>query len=436
MRATREYRFMAFPEGSAGNPATHITLLSLADVSTRTLTSPPDAYLDRNPTFSADGTQLAFVRGTVAGVSNDVYVISTSGGKPLRLTFDNRPIAGLTWATLGGNDLIYSSIRGSSAALWRVAASGGPSTLVAEAGMMAYSPSVSCKGAELAYQQAVGKDNIWQLAVLNGQRMPGRATIAIAAKGRKLRPSFSPDGKRIAFESDRLGSMEIWTCESKGINCVQITSLHGIAATARWSPDGKMIAFEFHPGEHADVYVIDVAGGVPRRIPTVAGADNLAPSWSRDGRWLYFSSKRGSDSFQLWKVPVQGGPPVQVTKAGGISGVESEDRRYLYFSKYESSGIWRMPVNGGTEIRVLNEPDGTEWFNWGLARNGIYYLNSEATPKTTVDFFDFSTGRSTPVFALDKPWGWGLAVSPDSRSVLFVQSEFEESKIVVVKNFR
>jgi Tol biopolymer transport system component/DNA-binding winged helix-turn-helix (wHTH) protein len=429
-------QFLAFSKGTPGNLSTAITLLSLSDSNTRTLTSPPDAYLDRNPAFSADGAQLAFIRGTVAGVANDVYVVPISGGDPRRVTFDNRPLAGLTWATPCNNDLIYASIRGSSAALWRVPASGGTPTLVSDAGLMAYSPSVSRNGNELAYQQAIGKDNIWRLSVRDGRRVPGNATIAIAAKGRKLRPSFSPDGKKIAFESDRLGSMEIWTCDSRGINCAQITSLHGTSGTARWSPDGKTIAFEYHPGEHADVYVVDVAGGAPRRIPTLSGADNLAPSRSRDGRWLYFSSKRGSEPFELWKVPVNGGSPVPVTHNGGISGAESEDGRYLYFSKYETTGIWRMPLNGGPETRVLAEPDGTEWFNWGLAHNGIYFLNDDSEPKPTVDFFDIASGKTRHLFALNKPWGWGLAVSPDSQSVLFVQNEFEESKIVVVKNFR
>lgn len=53
-----------------------------------------------------------------------------------------------------------------------------------------------------------------------------------------------------------------------------------------------------------------------------------------------------------------------------------------------------------------------------------------------MDFFDFASGRVRHVFTLDKPWGWGLAVSPDEHSVLFVQSEFEESNIMIVKNFR
>jgi sugar lactone lactonase YvrE len=116
--------------------------------------------------------------------------------------------------------------------------------------------------------------------------------------------------------------------------------------------------------------------------------------------------------------------------------VEAADGKYLYFSKYEQNGIWRMPLQGGAEIRILDKPDGPTWFNWGLARDGIYFLDSSKEPKATVEFFDFATGKTRSLYALDKPWDWGLAVEPDEKSVLFVEAEFEESNIVVVKNFR
>ena len=428
-------KLLAFPRTVSGNSNSAITIFSLPETSTRQLTSPPDEYLDRDPAFSPDGKTLAFVRGTIAGVANDVYVVAMNGGEPRRLTFQNRPISGVAW-TPDAKNLIYSCARGGTETLWRVPFSGGTPVPVTLAGNAALAPSIARRGNELAYQQAVGKDNIWRVPVKNGHRLPEAPTIAIAAKGRKMRPSFSPDGKKIAFESDRLGYMDIWSCDSHGMNCAQLTSLHGTAGTPRWSPDGQSIAFEFHPGERAEVYVVDVNGGLPRQIRTIPGADNLVPSWSRDGRWLYFSSKHGREPFQLWKVPLAGGAPIQITKTGGISAVESADGKYLYFSKYEQNGVWRMPLQGGPEVRVLDKPDGPEWFNWGLARNGIYFLNSRAEPKPTVDFFDFATTKTHPFFALDKPWDWGLAVAPDEQSVLFVEAEFEESNIVVIKNFR
>jgi Tol biopolymer transport system component/DNA-binding winged helix-turn-helix (wHTH) protein len=428
-------KLMAFPQTVPGNSNSAITVLSLSESIAHQLTFPPDEYLDRDPSFSPDGKYIAFVRGTLAGVTNDVYVVGTRGGPARRLTFENRPMTGIAW-TADAKDLIYSCERGGTKTLWRVPFAGGTPRPVSVAANVALAPSIPRTGNQLAYQQAVGKDDIWRIPVKSGRRSSTPAAIAVAAKGWKMRPSFSPDGKKIAFESDRLGSMEIWVCDSNGIHCSELTSLHGTAGTARWSPDGQAIAFEFHPGEHAEVYVVDVNGGPPRLIRTVPEADNLAPSWSRDGRWLYFSSKRGREPFQLCKVPAAGGTPVQITKTGGISAAESADRKYLYFSKYEQKGIWRMPIDGGPEVRVLDKPEGSEWFNWGLASDGIYFLDGNALPTATIDFFDFATGKIRSIHTLDKPWDWGLAVAPDEQSLLFVESEFEESNIVVVKNFR
>ncbi|PYX11161.1 MAG: hypothetical protein DMG85_06625, partial [Acidobacteria bacterium] len=81
--------FLAFPEASGvDSPRSWISLLSLFDYSTRRLTSPPGGSLDQSPKFSPDGSQIAFVRSTIAGVSNDVYVIGAGGGEAKRLTFD------------------------------------------------------------------------------------------------------------------------------------------------------------------------------------------------------------------------------------------------------------------------------------------------------------------------------------------------------------
>src|SRR5262249_17691185 len=156
----------------------------------------------------------------------------------------------------------------------------------------------------------------------------------------------------LVFESDRSGYAEIWTCDSDGMNCGQLTSLHGVAGTARWLPDGRHVAFEYHPAEHSEIYVVELGGGLPHLIPTVSHADNLAPSWSRDGEWIYFASVGADGRFQLWKVPLKGGSPIQVTRNGGVYGVESPDRRFLYFTKWEVSGIWKMPLSGGEESKV------------------------------------------------------------------------------------
>ena len=184
---------------------------------------------------------------------------------------------------------------------------------------------------------------------------------------------------------------------------------------------------------------MEVPGGRPHLVPTFPGGNNGAPNWSRDGQWIYFYSDHEKGPFQLWKVRVKGGSPVRVTKNGGVYAIESDDGHFLYYSKYEQPGIWKMPLSGGDETLVMDQPAGFRWFNWGLVRNGIYFLNLKNPPLGTIDFFEFATRKKISIFSLNKPAPdriGGLAVSPDGRSILYGQSESADSYIMLVKNFR
>lgn len=246
------------------------------------------------------------------------------------------------------------------------------------------------------------------------------------------RPSFSPDGNKVVFESDRLGFSDIWYCESDGSNCRQLTSLRGTAGTARWSPDGHRIAFEFQSQHYYDVYVLDLPDGRPRRLLTFPNADNGAPNWSRDGKWIYFYSSHEKGPYQLWKVPFQGGAPVRITKNGGIYATESQDGRFLYYSKGRP-GLWKMPLSGGEEERVLDQP--LAWFNWALMPSGIYFVNEADAQNASIDFFDFATRKSSTLVQVEDKPGFGLALAPDGKSLLYSRPESKDYEIMLVKNF-
>ncbi len=438
-------RVVAFSTLQADKTHAWITLLSLVDSTTRRLTSPPSQSLDYGPAFSPDGSAVVFVRGIAPGVVEDLYIVPTAGGEPKRLTFDNAWLFGPPTWTPDGRDIVFSSMRGGLASLWRISTSGGTPRRVPGVGVTAAFPSISPKGNQLAYQQMTFRTDIWRLSLRGEKVRQGPPAVVISDKGMNTgRAHFSPDGKRIAFESDRLGYSEIWACDSDGSHCGQLTSLRGTAGAARWSPDGQYIAFEYRPKEHSEVYLLEVASGVPRLLTTLPGADNGGPNWSRDGKWIYFYSDRGGGPFQLWKTQISGGQPVQVTRNGGIFAAESSDDRFLYYSKFESPGIWRMPLNGGEEIHVMDQPSGENWWNWALVQSGIYFFDSirpnvprDANPRPgTVKFFDFATGKVTLICAVDKLYSFGLAVSPDGSSILYSQSEVAESSIMLVKNFR
>jgi len=428
---------LVFPETNPADPTRSvISSLSLADSSTRPLTSPPAGWLDHEPAFSPDGAQVAFIRSTIAGVSNDVFVMPAAGGRAKRLTFDNRPIMGPPTWTPDSREIVFSSDRGVATGLWRVSATGCIPRPVAGPVGDARWPSIPAKGHTLVYEQGESKFNVWRLDLKDAKHHALPPSALVSEKGDKMRPESSPDGKKIAFESNRLGFWDIWTCDVEGNNCAPVTSLHGTAGRARWSPDGRHIAFEFHPREQSEIYVAEVPGGLPHLVPTIAGSDNLSPSWSRDGKWLYFASKRGTEPFQVWKMPFQGGSPTRITKNGGISPVESPDGQFLYYSKYEQGGVWRMPLQGGPEAEILTDVEGGGWPNWGVTADGIYFLKFGKFPVVTIAFFEFATGKITPIWTLEKEPGWGLSLSHNGKSIVYIQSEFSESNIMLVKNFR
>lgn len=124
--------------------------------------------------------------------------------------------------------------------------------------------------------------------------------------GNGYQPSFSPDGKRIAFVkySNDAKSTSIWIMDIDGSNLQQITDAKkGYAFGPRWSPDGKRIIFQSAKKDKKDfdIYVIDTDGNNLIQLTTNKSAD-CQPYWTKDG-YIYFASDRGNDAgqYQIWR---------------------------------------------------------------------------------------------------------------------------------------
>lgn len=212
--------------------------------------------------------------------------------------------------------------------------------------------------------------------------------------------------------------------------------LDSVSGTPRWSPDGRQIAFDSLNAGNLDVFVVDSQGGPPRRL-TPEPSIKVVPSWSRDGRWIYFTSNR-SGELQVLKMPSTGEPAMQVTRHGGFAALESPDGKFLYYAKgLTVPGLWRIPTDGGKESEIISSLEPGYWGYWAVVENGIYYLDMQAKPG--IDFFDFTTHRTTRVFDLEnRPASGapGLAISPDRKSILYTQLDALNSDIVLVENFR
>jgi Tol biopolymer transport system component/DNA-binding winged helix-turn-helix (wHTH) protein len=427
---TPDGKFIAFA-GDSPRGGSQIFLMSVADSSVHAITEPQGQDRDWGPAFSTD-SQMAFVRGNGAGFPEEVYVMALSGGAPRQLTNERAAIMGPPTWSKDGTSIIFSSTKGGDPALWAIPASGGAATRLEGTGTATWHPAVARENGQIVAQKILRSSGLYRLAS-EGEPGKNTPTVVTATNGRNEGPRLSPDGRRLVFMSDRSGNMEIWVSNSDGSAPVQLTNLHE-CGTPRWSPDGLWIAFDSTSGGGAPaVWVISSTGGAPRAL-VKDQFENLVPSWSHDGKWLYFSSPR-SGKDQVWKVPADGGTPVQVTHDGGFAALESIDGVTLYFAKsrYDNPEIWQMPASGGVETPLSGALRPRSWAAWSPTNRGIFFApNEESNGGTSIDFYDFRTRLSRQISLLDRSPFW-LSASADGKEVFFNQAERDESSIVLVK---
>ncbi len=403
------------------------------------LTSPNQFNGDSKPEFSPDGQWLAFIRSSNVAVE-DIYLVSVSGGEPRRVTSDNQRIDGLDW-TADGREIVFSSTRGGPYGLWRVSISGGAPEALPGVGENAYGPVVSRHGNYLAYVYRKQDVNIWRAGGPNSTVKNSPPTRLIASTREDLSPAYSPDGKRIAFASDRSGSLEIWICDSEGSNPVQVTNFgSGHNGTPRWSPDGQRIAFDARVTGSSDIYVVTADGGPPRQLTTESSTD-VMPVWSKDGRWVFFGSDRGGE-WQIWRVPAEGGQAMQVTKGGGYGTVGAKDG-FIYYTrnsgnvaakKSSEPGVWVVPVDGGEEVRVFDKGRALFLF---VTEDGVYRYDAGTTPGPTIEFYSFANKQTTKLVTIEKSKGHGLiTASLDGKWILYCQIDQVDNDIMLVENFQ
>jgi len=321
----------------------------------------------------------------------------------------------------------------------------------------AFSHSASGIPSRLAYSRTELDTNIWT------KKGPLEAPLRIIASTRTdTNPQFSPNGKKIAFTSNRSGSSELWSCTVDGANPAPLTSMKADLLNApRWSPDGELIAFSAMVDRNRDIYTISADGSGLRRM-TSERSEEGRPNWSRDGRWIYFYSNRTGRQ-QIFKVPSKGGPAVQVTVGGGHESFESPDGKTLYYINYDSmeaggKGLWSRPTTGETKAEIeqpVPELTGLSESFWAVIDRGIAFVEFDPLPPGRINpfdtynvfpptaaqikLFDFASRRIINIGKIEARlfrFTPGFSVTPDGRSILWSQIDRYESDLMLIENFR
>ena len=194
-------------------------------------------------------------------------------------------------------------------------------------------------------------------------------------------PSWSPDGKRIAFASERDGNfnVEIYVMEADGSNQQRLTNNPNGDRSPSWSPDGKRIVFSSQRDGHFEtkfaitheIYVMEADGGNQQRL-TENRQNDWFPSWSPDGERIAFASDRKGDlqNFEIYVMEADGGNQQKLTENRQYdwSPVWSPDgERIAFMSDRDGNAeIYVMEADGDNPQNLTNNPDADAnpaWFN-------------------------------------------------------------------------
>jgi Tol biopolymer transport system component/DNA-binding winged helix-turn-helix (wHTH) protein len=424
-------KWIAFGDTSPADALDRMFLLSVTTLETVPLPHNPNCLHEALATFSPSGDRLAYV--CVHSLRDfDLYTTAfPPNGPPQHIVDFHYPSPGLAWSA-DDNKLILS--------VWTDAGPELEEILVADGSLRRFDfspnaawPAVSPKGDQLAYSSYSIRTGIWRRDLLHLETPP---VELISSTREQDNAQYSPDGKHIAFWSTRSGNREIWISDPDGTNLVQLSKSIGSAfSPPYWSPDGKKIVFGSHRSGHFEIYVADISENLPRKLETNV-QDISTPSWSRDGKWIYFRSY-AAEGHKIYRCPATGGDAVAL-RAGhdGTSPQESPDGNDLYFAaRNVNAGLIRLSLKEGfTESPVEGLPPIRDEYQWTVIPGGVYFVPMQA-PKSLY-FFDFATKQTRQVFEIQKPFGYGLSLSPDGRWLLYTQIEEQNTDIMLADHFQ
>jgi Tol biopolymer transport system component len=381
------------------------------------------------PTWSPDGSFIYFVKGTPT-TDMDVWRIPARGGTAEQITFHHAWVAYPAW--LDARTLVYSATADDGSGQWLYAIDVEhriPHRVSSGIAEQYLSVAVDqSRPHHLVATVANPTAGLWTVPIASDVQPESAVTPIQAANTRASSPRYA--GDYLAFLSSKGGADGLWTLDESG-TAVELWKGGdgGVVAAPAISPDGQRICFSYRKQGRAALYVVNANGTGLTTLATSIEVQSAA-SWSPDGKWVAVAANQGEGT-RVFKVPLDGGPPVRLRNTLSFNPVWSPDDRFIVYSEQRAGGSFdvrtmtpdgapivvpavtslgsRIPMAFGTPYRFM--PDGRSLVTLqGTAPNQNFFC------------LDLGTGEQRQLTGFDVKSGsviQNFDISPDGRRIVF-----------------
>lgn len=384
--------------------------------------------IDALPRYSPDGRWIVFIRNSPLG---DFWRIPAGGGHATRLT-DLRTDIGEWDFTPDGRSLVFSRWRESESRLYRLDLDTG---LVQDLGISdGDQPAIAARTPALAFSQQRNYFGLYRFD-LTGTTPPERL---FPSSGRDRLPAIAPDGRQLAFASDRSGRFGLWWADLERPDSLRL--IEGVLPETRylpeWSPDAErlLVVGTAPRGGSPGLYEVIPASGRVARLPVPAGEPVQALYAPGAGRRVYVVAGTGDGRLELTLYDRAATPWRRLAAIDDVSLAHVDTPRgRVLFTRPGRAGLWQADLAlSPASVRALpgEQPAALRFRQWTIAPDGSFVLIQRApgcgarmtvlrSGESPADASDISRCLDTDRIAASS----GLSLSPDGRHAFISISE-------------
>ncbi len=395
--------------------------------------NPPEAVAA--PAWSPDGKGIAYVLINLDSNDHTIFEVQVADSSTRPLTTQRwLRVSRLTWLA-DGSGLLLLATPGHSFVfqIWHLVYGTGDVQRFTNDLNNYPEMSLAATSGTLAVVESETNASIWTGPV--GDAASGRPVTSGSGKA-DLLPAWMPDG-RIVYHSNAGGNNDIWiTTVEGGTTPKQLTANARLNEGPTVSPDGSYIVFLSDRTGTPHIWRMSIDGGDQRQL-TFGATGEQNPHVSPDGRWLVYRTSAGSTT--IWKIPAEGGEPVQLSDKFSISPRISPDGKLLAYFFRNDNAPWRLAVasvDGGEPLKVFDvaTPTGTPNLRWTPDGRSVAYTKT-SDGVTNIVAQSLGGGPPKPVTDFKADRIFSFDYSRDGKQLALSRGSVSND-VVLISNFR